>query len=89
MKNEKPIWEGKIRAANGPDAAGITNHLSNEHKLLIDVEVRRQGRYRREAAAATLSRTDWEIASQEVALAIRVIHGLHTHGETQGRINAF
>ena len=73
-----PVWEGKIRAANGPEAAGITNHLSNEHKILIDVEVRHQGRYRRETAAATLSRTDWEIASQEVALSIRVVRAFNT-----------
>jgi cobalt-zinc-cadmium efflux system outer membrane protein len=73
-----PVWEGKMRAANGPASAGITNHFSNEHKLLIDVEVRHQGRYRREAAGAALSRSEWEIASQEVALAIRVARAFNT-----------
>src|SRR5207245_1491639 len=33
-----PIWEAKVRAANGPESAGITNRVSNEHKVLIDVE---------------------------------------------------
>jgi cobalt-zinc-cadmium efflux system outer membrane protein len=53
--------------------AGITNRVPMEHKLLIDVEVRGQGRHRRAGAVAALSRADWEIANQEVALAIRVI----------------
>jgi outer membrane protein TolC len=73
-----PVWEAKVRAANGPESAGITNRVSNEHKILIDVEVRNQGQYRREAASAALSRADWEIASQEVALAIRVARAFNT-----------
>jgi len=67
-----PIWEGKIRATDGPASAGITNRVSNEHKLLLDIEVRGQGNLRREAAQAALSRTDWEIAFHETALAVRV-----------------
>jgi outer membrane protein TolC len=67
-----PVWEGKVRQADGPESAGITNRVSNEHKILIDVEVRGQGRHRQQAAEAALSRTDWEIAFQEVALAVRV-----------------
>jgi cobalt-zinc-cadmium efflux system outer membrane protein len=67
-----PIWEGKIRAADGPASAGITNRVSNEHKLLLEIEVRGQGSLRGQAAQAALSRTDWEIAFQETALAVRV-----------------
>jgi cobalt-zinc-cadmium efflux system outer membrane protein len=67
-----PIWEGKIRATDGPASAGITNRVSNEHKVLLDIEVRGQGTLRRQAAQAALSRTDWEIAFQETALAVRV-----------------
>jgi cobalt-zinc-cadmium efflux system outer membrane protein len=70
-----PVWEGKVRDASGPASAGITNVVSNEHKFLMDVEIRHQGRYRREGAAAALSRTDWEIAFQETAVAVRVIRG--------------
>src|SRR5262249_57597166 len=47
-----PVWEAKVRATNGPESAGITNRVSNEHKLLLDVEVRHQGYYRRRAAGA-------------------------------------
>lgn len=68
-----PVWEAKIRAASGPASADISNVVSNEHKLLTEVEIRGQRTYRRQGAAAALSRTDWEIASQEIALAVRVI----------------
>jgi cobalt-zinc-cadmium efflux system outer membrane protein len=68
-----PIWEGKVRPTMGPASAGITNAVSNEHKLLMDVEIRGQRGYRRQGAYYTLTRTDWEIAAQEVALAIRVL----------------
>ncbi len=73
-----PIWEAKVRPVNGPDSAGITNRVSNEHKLLIDVEIRHQGRYRRQGAYAALSRTEWEIAFQEVMLAVRAIRAFDT-----------
>jgi cobalt-zinc-cadmium efflux system outer membrane protein len=68
-----PVWEAKIRPVSGPASAGITNRVSNEHKLLLDVEVWGQGQYRRRGALAALSRTDWEIAHQEVTLAVRVL----------------
>src|ERR1700674_388272 len=32
-----PVWEEKVRAANGPISAGITNRVSNETKVSIDV----------------------------------------------------
>ena len=73
-----PVWEGKIRAADGPASAGITNRVSNEHKLLLEIEVRGQGNHRRQAAQAALSRTDWEIAFQENALAVRVARAFNT-----------
>ncbi|HLJ96614.1 MAG TPA: TolC family protein [Gemmataceae bacterium] len=68
-----PVWEAKVRAASGPTSAGISNRVSNEHKLLMDVEVRHQGQYRRQAAGAALTRTDWEIAFQELSLAVRIL----------------
>src|SRR5262249_13800 len=68
-----PVWDAKLGATKGREEAGITNGVSNEHKLLMDVEVRHQGRYRRRAAGAGLVRTDWEIAVQEVSLAVRVL----------------
>jgi cobalt-zinc-cadmium efflux system outer membrane protein len=68
-----PVWEGKVFGDNGPISAGITNRVPNEHKFLIDIECRGQPKHRRAGAQAALSRTDWEIANQEVALSVRVI----------------
>jgi cobalt-zinc-cadmium efflux system outer membrane protein len=73
-----PIWEAKVREANGPQSAGVENSVSNEHKFLIDVEIRHQRQFRRQGAAAALSRTDWEILAQEVALSIRVTRAFDT-----------
>src|SRR5262249_400444 len=49
-----------------------------EHKLLLELEIRHQGRYRRQGAAAALSRTDWEIAFQEAGIAVRVIRAFNS-----------
>ncbi len=68
-----PIWEGRVQANSGPASAGITNLVANEHLLLLELELRGQGTYRREGAYAAQSRTDWEIAHQEILLSIRVI----------------
>ncbi len=73
-----PVWEAKVREANGPQSAGVENSVSNEHKVLIDVEIHGQRRIRRQGAAATLSRTDWDIVFQETALAVRVTRAFDT-----------
>ena len=68
-----PLLENRVQDSSGPVSAGITNRVPLEHLLLWEVELRGQGKYRRQAAAAALSRTDWEIAFQEAALAVHVI----------------
>jgi outer membrane protein TolC len=68
-----PILENRIQGAEGPQSGGITNRLPLEHILVWEVEVCHQGQYRREGAAAALSRTDWEIAHLEQSLAVEVI----------------
>lgn len=73
-----PIWEAKVRGVSGPESAGITNRVSNEHKVFLEVELHHQGRFRRDGAAAALSRTDWEIAWQEVGVAVRIIRAFDT-----------
>ncbi|HMF14063.1 MAG TPA: TolC family protein, partial [Gemmataceae bacterium] len=73
-----PIWEAKVRQASGPESAGITNVVSNEHKVLMDVEVRGQGAHRRQAADAALSRVEFEIANQELLFAVRAARAFDT-----------
>ena len=73
-----PVIETEVRQANGPESAGITNRVSIVSKTFLEVELRGQGRRRREGAEAALSRTDWEIAAQETALAVRVARAYDT-----------
>jgi cobalt-zinc-cadmium efflux system outer membrane protein len=73
-----PVWTSKLFAANGPASAGISNRLTMEQRVSIDLEVRGQGGYRRQEAKAGLSRTDWEIANQELLLAVRVVRAFDT-----------
>ena len=46
--------------------------VGKAHLLLWEVEVRHQGHYRRQAAAAAFSRAEWEIAYQEQLIATEV-----------------
>src|SRR5262249_59864629 len=57
----------------GPSSAGITNFVANQHKVTLDVEVRGQRGFREQAARAALGRTEWEVASQEVAFAVNAV----------------
>ena len=73
-----PVLENRLQGAEGPHSAGITNNFPIEHILVWEVELRHQGTYRRDGAAAALSRTDWEIAYQEQTLAVQVIRAYVT-----------
>ena len=73
-----PTLESRIQHANGPEAAGVTNKVPVENLLLWEVEVRGQRQIRQEGAAASLSRTEWEIASQEQTVAVQVIRSYGT-----------
>jgi outer membrane protein TolC len=73
-----PTWESRVRNADGPISATITNRVPMEQNLIFPVEIRGQRTFRRQDAAASLSRTDWEIADQELALAVRVIRAFDT-----------
>ena len=68
-----PVWEGRVRNATGPASAGITNRVPTEHSILLETELRGQGRYRVQGANAGASRTDNEVAFQEVSLVMRVV----------------
>lgn len=72
-----PIAESRVQSNSGPASAGITNQVSVENFLLLELELRHQGTYRRASAAAALSRTEWEIANQELVTAIRVLRAFN------------
>jgi outer membrane protein TolC len=73
-----PIFQHFVWADSGPAAAGITNRVFNEHTSRLDLELRGQGKYRRAMAQAALSRTEWEIATQEVLVAIQMARAFDT-----------
>src|ERR1051326_3517689 len=70
-----PTFELRLLDAHGGD---VTNHTPYELAVLFELELRRQGLYRRRAADAALSRTDWDIAARELALAIRTMRAYQT-----------
>jgi outer membrane protein TolC len=73
-----PIWQNFTLPNGGPAGAGITNRVFVENTFRLDLELRGQGKIRKEVAAAAVSRTDWEIATQELAVAVRAIRGFNT-----------
>ena len=73
-----PIWQSFTMPAGGPTAAGITNRVFVENTFRLDLELRGQGKIRVAAADAAVSRTEWEIATQELLLAIRIIRAFNT-----------
>lgn len=64
--------------AGGPSSAGITNRAFNETTLRLDLEVRGQGDARRAAAGAVVTRTEWEIAAQEITVAVATTRAFNT-----------
>jgi outer membrane protein TolC len=68
-----PLLEARVQGVSGPDSAGIDNRVNNEIKLFLELEVRGQGKHRRAEALAALSAADWEIATQELSLIVRVV----------------
>jgi outer membrane protein TolC len=73
-----PVYTGYVTSATGPNAAGITNRVYQEHYVSLELELRGQGTHRKAAAAATASRIEWEIAQQEIAVSVAVIRAYNT-----------
>jgi outer membrane protein TolC len=65
-----PSLESRVRGVSAPVSATITNRVDMEYNLLWEVELRGQKRLRQQGAAAELSRTDSDIAFQELTLAV-------------------
>jgi cobalt-zinc-cadmium efflux system outer membrane protein len=73
-----PIWDATVSAAMGPEVAGITNVVPITSAVKVELELHHQRRIREQAAAAALSRTEWEVANQELTLAVRVLRAFDT-----------
>jgi cobalt-zinc-cadmium efflux system outer membrane protein len=73
-----PVYQALVMAAGGPSDAGITNRIFNEHYVRLDLELRGQRKHREAAALSALSRADWDIATQELAVAVGTIRAFQT-----------
>jgi outer membrane protein TolC len=65
-----PIAETYEQPDVGPKTAGITNHFQFQATVRLDLELRGQGKHRQSAAEALLTRTEWEIATQELLVSV-------------------
>ena len=70
-----PVSQFTFFAATGD---GVTNPISQAHKITLDVEVRGQRNFRQQAAYAALTRTEWDIATQELLVAVAVNRAYNT-----------
>lgn len=73
-----PIVQDYTWYGQGPVEAGVINPIFNEHTMRLDLELRHQGRYRRAMARAALTRTEWEIAAQELLTSILVTRAFNS-----------
>jgi cobalt-zinc-cadmium efflux system outer membrane protein len=73
-----PLYQAFVLGAGGPSQADIKNRVFNEHTMRLDLEVRGQGGYRKAMATAALTRVGWEIAAQEVFVAVGTIRAFQT-----------
>ncbi|MGH7171867.1 MAG: TolC family protein [Gemmataceae bacterium] len=83
-----PIIQDYVWYAQGAPVnrgASVTNPIFNEHTMRLDLELRHQGRYRRAMAQAALTRTEWEIAAQELLTSILVTRAFNTLLYRQGK----
>jgi outer membrane protein TolC len=73
-----PIIQDYTWYGQGPAVADVINPIFNEHTARLDLELLHQGRYRRAMARAALTRTEWEIAAQELLTSILVTRAFNT-----------
>ncbi len=73
-----PVFTTIVAHNSGPESAGITNSTFNEDYVVLELELRGQGRYRRDGAAAMVTRIEWEIVQQEIAVSVAVIRAYNT-----------
>jgi outer membrane protein, heavy metal efflux system len=73
-----PVLNSVVLGVNGPAESDVTNHVFNEHVVTLQLELFGQGKQRRAAAEAAVTRTEWEIAAQELATATSVVRAYDT-----------
>jgi len=67
-----PIAQAQLLSVTGPPDT-VLNSFQYVPQVTLSVEIRRQRSFRKQAAFAALTRTDWEIAFQEVTFAVNAV----------------
>lgn len=70
-----PISQFNFFGATGP---GIDNSLTQAHKITLDIELFGQRGFRKRAASALVTRTEWDIATQELLIAVAANRAYNT-----------
>jgi outer membrane protein TolC len=83
-----PVFTGIVSHNSGPESAGITNPVFTEDYVLLEIEYRGQGRIRRQGASATATRIEWEIANQELLVAVATIRAFNAIAYRQKKVEA-
>lgn len=65
-----PVFQLFEMGVSGPRSHDIHNHSFTEVTMRLDLELRGQGTHRRAAAEAAVTRTEWEIATQELLISV-------------------
>jgi outer membrane protein TolC len=81
-----PIYQGSYQHAQGPTDAPVLNSFLQQHQVTLEVQLLHQQRYRQQAAFAALSRTDWEIAAQELTFAVNTVRAFDGLLYRQGKL---
>jgi outer membrane protein TolC len=83
-----PVFTSIVMHNSGPESAGITNPTFTEDYITLDIEYRGQGRFRRQGASATATRIEWEIAHQELLVAVATIRSFNAVAYRQKKVEA-
>ncbi len=80
-----PIYQGTFLHAKGA-AAPVENSFFNSHEITLEVQLFHQQRFRQQQAFAALTRTDWEIATQELTFAVNAIRAYDAYLYRKGKL---
>ena len=81
-----PVYQVGVSAAHNADPTQVANSTPQTHQLSLEVQLFHQQAFRRSAACAALTRTDWEIAGQELAFAVNAVRAFDGLLYRQGKL---
>ena len=80
-----PIYQGTLLHAKGA-ATPVENSFFNGHQITLEVQLFHQQRFRQQQAFAMLTRTDWEIATQELTFSVNAIRAFDAYLYRRGKL---